>query len=212
VRLHHGEISVESTADRGSTFRVRIPTGRAHLPEERIRPSTELAASAAGAVAYVEEALRWLPEASEKDEGGTVGMENTTALPAVPAAPRGARILLADDNADMRDYLARLLTQQGYRVEAVANGELALEAAQRELPDLVLTDVMMPRLDGFGLLRALRGDERTRAIPILLLSARAGEESRIEGVEAGADDYLVKPFSARELLARVGAHLELARV
>jgi len=119
------------------------------------------------------------------------------------------RILLADDNADMRDYLRRLLSAY-WQVEAVANGTDALQAVQQNTPDLVISDVMMPGLDGFQLLRALRSDPQTRDIPIVLLSARAGEEATIEGLEAGADDYLVKPFSARELLARVGAHMELA--
>src|SRR5205085_6160514 len=98
-----------------------------------------------------------------------------------------------------------------YGVQAVADGEAALREARIHKPDLVLSDVMMPRLDGFGLLRALRGSPDTRAIPVILLSARAGEESSIEGLHAGADDYLVKPFSARALLARARTHLDLAR-
>jgi DNA-binding response OmpR family regulator len=120
-------------------------------------------------------------------------------------------VLVADDNGDMRQYLARLLAG-AYDVEGVADGEAALIAARRRPPDLVLADVMMPGLDGFGLLRELRAEPRTSTVPVVLLSARAGEESRVEGLAAGADDYLVKPFSARELLARVGAHIELARV
>jgi PAS domain S-box-containing protein len=137
------------------------------------------------------------------------------ALPEPPAieltrtAP--ARILLADDNADMRGYMKRLLGQQ-YEVEVVADGAAVLAAAHKQLPDLILSDVMMPQLDGFGLLRQLRTDPLTREIPIILLSARAGQECRIEGLEAGADDYLVKPFSAQELLARVEATLKLARL
>src|SRR5262249_17466758 len=99
-----------------------------------------------------------------------------------------------------------------YDVEAMPDGRAALAAVQRHVPDLVLADVMMPQLDGFGLLQALRADEGTRTIPVILLSARAGEEARVEGLQAGADDYLTKPFSARELLARVQAHLEMARV
>jgi signal transduction histidine kinase len=118
-------------------------------------------------------------------------------------------VLLADDNADMRDYVGRLLSQC-WTVEAVGDGAAALAAARDHPPDLVLADVMMPALSGFELLRALRADARTATIPVLLLSARAGEESRVEGFEAGADDYLVKPFSARELIARVNAHLALA--
>jgi DNA-binding response OmpR family regulator len=121
-----------------------------------------------------------------------------------------SRILLADDNADMREYVQRLLEQR-YEVSAVPDGEAALESARHERPDLILTDVMMPRLDGFGLLRELHANEDLKDIPVILLSARAGEESRVEGLESGANDYLVKPFSGRELLARVNAHLELAR-
>ncbi|HWF87659.1 MAG TPA: response regulator, partial [Pyrinomonadaceae bacterium] len=121
------------------------------------------------------------------------------------------RILLADDNTDMREYVRRLLATK-YDVEVVADGESALEATQRGEFDLVLSDVMMPKLDGFGLIKALRADEKTRTIPVILLSARAGEESFVEGMGAGADDYLIKPFSARELMTRVAAHLNLQRV
>lgn len=126
-----------------------------------------------------------------------------------PYSPRTLRILLVDDNADMRDYLQRLLSAY-WHVETVANGSDALRAVQQNMPDLVISDVMMPGLDGFQLLQALRNDPRSRDISVILLSARAGEEATIEGLEAGADDYLVKPFSAREMLARIGAHMELA--
>jgi signal transduction histidine kinase len=111
----------------------------------------------------------------------------------------------------MREYVRRLL-ETNYEVETAADGESALEVACKQSIDLVLSDVMMPKLDGFGLLKALRADNRTRTIPVILLSARAGEESRVEGMGAGADDYLVKPFSARELLARIEAHLNLQRL
>ena len=121
-------------------------------------------------------------------------------------------MLLADDNADMRRYVRRLLLTAGYTVEAVADGTTALAAARRQTPDLLLADVMMPGLDGFELVEALRADPALSAVPVLLLSARAGEEARIEGLDAGADDYLTKPFSARELVARVASALELARV
>jgi signal transduction histidine kinase len=125
-----------------------------------------------------------------------------------------ARILLVDDNADMRGYLRRLLNQY-YEVETVNDGLAALRAIRRggsATYDLVLADVMMPKMDGFELLRSLRASPNTQTIPIILLSARAGEESRVEGLETGADDYLIKPFSARELLARVNANLQLAQL
>jgi PAS domain S-box-containing protein len=120
-------------------------------------------------------------------------------------------VLIADDNADMRQYVVRMLGAH-YRTLAVPDGERALEAARERTPDLILTDVMMPRLDGFGLLQALRADARTSGLPVIMLSARAGEESRIEGLQEGADDYLVKQFSSRELLARVAALLQMVRM
>jgi PAS domain S-box-containing protein len=132
-----------------------------------------------------------------------------------PAPTSGAgtdrpEVLVVDDNDDMRHYVTGLLSSR-YRVRSAPDGQDALEAARSRAPDLVLTDVMMPRLDGFGLLEALRADPLTVHIPVVMLSARAGEEGIIEGLEAGADDYLIKPFSARELLARVHANLELDR-
>ena len=130
---------------------------------------------------------------------------NTTA----PSAS-SARILLADDNADIRGYVRRLLAAH-WTVEAVEDGQRALEAARAHPPDLVVTDAMMPRLDGFGLLAALRDDEATKTIPVLMLSAHAGEDAVLEGLSAGAVDYLVKPFSSAELVARVRSQLELVR-
>jgi PAS domain S-box-containing protein len=120
-------------------------------------------------------------------------------------------VLVADDNADMREYLARLLSGDGYQVIAVADGQAALSAVQAGPPDIVISDVMMPRLGGLELVTALRADARTAAVPVLLLSARAGQEASVEGLQAGADDYLVKPFSAVELLARVRSNLGMAR-
>ncbi|MDQ6737380.1 MAG: ATP-binding protein, partial [Gemmatimonadota bacterium] len=205
VRLHGGQITVDSREGFGTTFTVRVPFGDAHLPAERIGTNTARETARSGAT-YVEEAKRWLPEAL--DTG--IGSEDIRAES--PTSNRGARIMLADDNADVREYVGRLLRNHGWEVHAYADGVAALAAAQLDPPDLVLSDIMMPGLDGFGLLKAMRNDPRTGATPMILLSARAGEESRIEGLEAGADDYLVKPFSARELVARVDAHLSLSRV
>ncbi|HET9222395.1 MAG TPA: histidine kinase dimerization/phospho-acceptor domain-containing protein, partial [Roseiflexaceae bacterium] len=212
VRLHGGAIRVSSVLGAGSAFSVTIPTGSAHLPAEQVGAARALTPTALGAAPYVEEALRWLPEHDRTEVKG-LSTEQASALDTQSStlSPQSsARILLADDNADMRAYLSRLLSQR-WLVEAVADGSAALAAARARPPDLVLADVMMPGMDGFELLRELRVDARTRNVPIVLLSARAGEESRVEGLKAGADDYLVKPFSARELLARIGAHLDLAR-
>ena len=217
VRRHGGRIEATSREGEGTAFTISIPFGIAHLPADRVAHEDRIArdqvATRVDAMSYVEEALRWLPPPGATGDGF-----ETTATPAHSSgeagAPRVAEdaplIVLADDNADMRDYVARLLRGRGWRVTAVADGAAALAAARRERPSLVLSDVMMPGLDGFALMRALRADPATSTLPVILLSARAGEEARIEGAEAGADDYLVKPFGAQELLARVGAQLTLA--
>lgn len=212
IKLHGGSIRVESTVDQGSTFIVSLPFGHDHLAKEQIGGSRSLSSTALGPTPFLEEALRWLP-----DSANVIGtpLDRDDLLPASSAqgskAGARARILIADDNADMRQYLTRLLAEH-YHVETAADGRVAMSKAREHPPDLVLSDIMMPELDGFELLRHLRADEKTRTVPVVLLSARAGEESRVEGMQAGADDYLVKPFSARELLARVGARLEIARV
>jgi signal transduction histidine kinase/DNA-binding response OmpR family regulator len=192
VKQHGGTIDVESVLGTGSAFIVNVPLGRAHLPAERLATTRALRSTAVGADAFIEEALRWLPD--------------TPAPQPVEVARDSPCILVADDNADMRAYIKRLLGTR-WHVEVVGNGAEALSFLRGRPADLVIADVMMPTLDGFGLLRELRANAHTRDIPVLMLSARAGEESRIEGLQAGANDYLVKPFSARELVARVEAQL-----
>ncbi|HXY39589.1 MAG TPA: ATP-binding protein [Vicinamibacteria bacterium] len=204
ARLHGGSVSVESEVGKGTAFTVTVPAGSAHLPQDRIRAPRALASTAVSTETYVEEAAGWVGRASA---GGVADFASETGS---QAAASSTRILVADDNADMRAYLARLLRPLG-TVEAVVDGREALAAIRRQAPDLVLSDVMMPNLDGLALVRALREDPRTRTLPIVLLSARAGEGSRVEGTCVGADDYVVKPFSARELVARVGSQLQLAR-
>ena len=209
VKLHGGDIRIESEVGRGSKFTIALPYGSSHLPEDRIGAAPSQASTNVRAQAYVDEAMGWLANDAIEEVPEPSSAEDLSG--AIPVVARNELVLLADDNADMRRYVGRLLGSSGFRVEAVGDGEAALAAARRLRPDLVLSDVMMPKLDGFGLLTALREDPALRNIPVLLLSARAGEEERVTGLKSGADDYLTKPFSARELLARVQANLQLAR-
>jgi signal transduction histidine kinase len=207
ARLHGGDVRIDSEEDRGSTFTVTVRAGYAHLPAEQVGDAAGEAGTTGLSAAYADEALRWL----SPDDLVAAGADLPVAELPDNGGPARPRVLLADDNADMRAHLRRLLEPR-FEIVAVGDGAAALEAALRHPPNLVLTDVMMPHLDGFGLLAALRADDRTRTIPVIMLSARAGEEAAVEGIGAGADDYLVKPFSARELIARVSGSLELARL
>jgi PAS domain S-box-containing protein len=200
ARLHGGAVSVRSEVGRGSSFTVCIPFGKDHLPAARIEAARGITSTTVRADAFVQEALRWLPD--EPSDTLKDGEQSRTL-----AGESRQRILLADDNADLRDYVRRLL-EVSYTVEVVDDGVAALESARARPPDLIISDVMMPKLDGFGLIRELRADRSLATVPVMILSARAGEEARIEGLSRGADDYLMKPFSARDLLSRVAATLK----
>jgi signal transduction histidine kinase/FixJ family two-component response regulator len=209
VKLHHGEVAATSELGKGTTFSIAIPFGTEHLPQTSIRspqhskPDDARTPHVAQSKIFADEMAEWLPE----DPSSIATATNAKA----DGRDSEIRILVADDNSDMREYVARLLGAR-WTVETVSDGLAALESLRRHRPTLVVTDVMMPRMDGFELLREIRKDPATRRVPVVMLSARAGEESRVEGLEAGADDYIVKPFTARELMARIAARLDLHRL
>jgi len=205
VQLHGGTIFAASVPGQGTVFTLCMPVGTGHLPAGQVHAESDALAPARHAEVYAEEALRWLPvnplEAEPQPDSASL-----------PTADR-PRIVLADDNADMRVYIQRILEKSGYDVDVAENGVAALAAIRKgRLPELLLADVMMPLMDGFSLLHTLRNDDATQGMVIILLSARAGEEARLEGLAAGADDYLTKPFGARELQARVDGAVTLARL
>ena len=200
-----GRVGIESRIGEGSTFTVALAPADGVAPAREPRPDDGLIADAA----------RWgagfagaNPAGSNRPGGDSPA---ATGAGAGAAEGDGARILVADDNADMRDYLVRLLGPH-FAVAAAVDGTQALELARGGGFDLVLADVMMPGLDGLELLRALRDEPSTERLPLIMLSARAAEEAAIEGLDAGADDYLAKPFSSNELVARVRSVLELSRL
>ncbi|MGK5738968.1 SpoIIE family protein phosphatase [Micromonospora sp. URMC 103] len=198
AELHGGEAGVTSRVDEGSTFTVTVPFGSAHLPADRVAAADSTRPEPTQAPLFVAEAALWT--------GGAEAVRG----PALPTAGTG-RILVVDDNADLREHVSRLLSPS-WEVVTADDGLQALRLAVAGEFDLVLADVMMPRLDGFGLVSALRADPRTRYVPIVLLSARAGSAEAVAGLAVGADDYLTKPFSAQELIARVRANVELGQL
>ncbi|MDJ1502112.1 ATP-binding protein [Xanthocytophaga agilis] len=232
VKLHHGSITVQSKVGSGSVFTITIPVGKDHLPADKIVaidplleggiiPDSAWHTGTIHSEAFVQEAWKWLPteETLPSEEQST---ENQKADdPKYLAAITGSavsssqsyksQILLADDNADMREYVERLLSDR-FTVLTAINGEDALQKILRFKPELVLSDIMMPKMDGFELLRQIRNHPEIKNIPVIFLSARAGEEAKVEGLDAGVDDYLVKPFSAKELIGRVSNQIRINQV
>ncbi len=182
VTLHGGIIAVESALGRGSTFTITMPRGKAN-PDN--------------IVALEDEEMVTIPRHRETDG------ERPQAVASSPSSGNLPLVLAVDDNADMRDYLNQVLRQR-YRIASASDGAEGLKQARALRPDLILTDVMMPRMSGYDLLKAVRADGTLRSIPVIFLTARAGADAHVESLEAGADDYIAKPFDENELLARVG--------
>ena len=204
VKIHSGSIAVESHPGEGSTFMVTIPTGRAHLPPDKIISNSSVTMSQGNSAAFIQEALKWTVADRESETGDIESVSS-------PGYGNKHKVLVADDNADMREYAEHLLTGQFHVLTAV-DGEDAFNKLFSFKPDLLVSDIMMPRLDGFGLLEKIRSHSEIKSLPVILLSARAGEEAKLEGLDAGADDYLIKPFSAKELIATVKANIKISKI
>jgi DNA-binding response OmpR family regulator/two-component sensor histidine kinase len=190
VQMHDGSILLDSVPGEGSTFTLRLPlppTDPDEDPSGALAPADALPASPAGDGAPTADGTR--------NEEGPDG-------PVDPNGEPARTLLVADDNADVRAYLRRHLAPH-WTVQEAANGAEALDQIHTEPPDLVLADVMMPELDGLELTRKVRGNENLNRIPVILLTARADEDDAVAGLEAGADDYVTKPFSMDELRARI---------
>jgi PAS domain S-box-containing protein len=204
VKLHGGTISVMSKEGKGSVFTVSLPLANALLEK---RADEDQKNRTARPSAFVEEALQW----NNEIENDFKSIEDDSLVKKSDEKnQKRFTILLADDNADMRKYVHRLF-DSNYNVIVAADGEEAFVKIKETIPDLILSDIMMPKLDGFGLLEKVRTNMATRNIPVIFLSARAGEEAKVDGLNAGADDYLTKPFSSKELLARVNSRIAISQ-
>jgi signal transduction histidine kinase/chemotaxis response regulator CheB/transcriptional regulator with GAF, ATPase, and Fis domain len=205
-----GQLAVRSIEERGTSFTIWLPY-KLRLPQQPDTPTAAAQVTGLVAADLADEASRWIAGGNVEPDGVAEGLLGAPEeLPAGSAPPAG-RVLLVDDNADLRDYLRRLLSPR-WNVDVAGDGTTALALTRRLRPDIVLADVLMPGLDGFALLREIRGDPALKHTPVILLTARAGEESAVEGLIAGADDYIAKPFSPRELVARLRGQVELSRM
>jgi DNA-binding response OmpR family regulator len=183
VELHHGTVTVQSTEGKGTTFIIRLPLGTSHLDEGEI--------------------------VQDDDRMETHEMKVTLDLetpipeePVVSETSDESRVLVVEDNADLRNFIREQLAVEHTIIEA-GNGKEGLRKAEDYMPDLIISDIMMPEMDGYQLCRAIKTNEKTNHIPVILLTAKATTENKLEGLELGADDYLMKPFNPQELQVRV---------
>lgn len=208
VQRMGGQVTVHSIPARGTTFTVWLPlqTSAQHPGPSGAAPVTRTGTAGSLAAELVNEATGWMSPAAPEDPTNP----DAAAEPRDAPQDTGGVVLVVDNNADVREYLARLLGAR-WDVHVAADGVQAMVQARRTQPDLILADVMMPNLGGFGLIESLRQDDRLKSVPVLLVTAQAGEDAAIAGLQAGAHDVIPKPFSARELVARVEAAVSHAK-
>ncbi len=206
VKLHKGDIRVDSHLGKGSTFTVYLPYGSSHLEQQSIAAPGSQPSSNKLTTAFLDEANALLPQETETT-AKKAAAKSAAHANGTPLLNEDFTVLIVDDNGDMRDYLGRILSPH-WNVLFAENGEAAMDMIRKKAPDLIVSDLMMPLMNGTDLLQQVRSEFRLMRIPFILLSARAGEESKIEGLELGADDYIIKPFSANELRAKVQTQLD----
>ncbi len=188
VEFHRGTIKAKSKLGKGSEFIIELPLGREHLNDAEIVDATDTE----GEGKIIDESVYFgKTEAIEKSVPVNVNVSDDKTI-----------ILVVEDNADVREYIKDSLGN-GFQIEEASNGEQGVRKAEQIIPDLIISDIMMPKMDGNELTRRIKNDEKTSHIPIILLTAKSEQESRLEGLETGADDYLTKPFDTKELLIRI---------
>jgi len=210
VRLHHGKIKVTSEENKGTVFTVYLPLGKEHLREDEIKKAEDILPSETDNGICTQSEIQEADIPLVKTEKSPTASRALSDLPSPDSGTEIPILLIVEDNDDMRAYIRDVLSDV-YRVEEAADGEQGFSKAAQLIPDLIISDVMMPKLDGYQLCEKLKIDERTSHIPVVLLTARSGRESKIEGLEHGADDYLIKPFESVELRARVKNLIDLRR-
>jgi signal transduction histidine kinase/ligand-binding sensor domain-containing protein/CheY-like chemotaxis protein len=222
VELHHGRINVHSTEGKGTEFLIRLPMGKAHLksdemvqlsetPIPRKRPSEIPAFYMIEKERGVSADVKGLPtdgkaKLADSKKTAAATMEEDSDL----LKPEKDIVLVVEDSADVRDYIRGSL-EPIYKVEEAKEGREGIQKAQEIIPDLIISDIIMPEVDGYELCRILKSDIKTSHVPIILLTAKAAEESIIQGLEIGADDYITKPFSTKILCARIKNLIDLRR-
>ena len=208
IELHRGKITVESVYGEGTTFSVWLQVGSAHLPIEQVTEDQAELQSSRAAVELVGLEME-LQESSESSNLNSDLEDSIQNSKFKVQESNPSHILVVDDNPDLRSYVSGILRKQGYQVWTARNGAEGFQNAQNRRPHLIVTDLMMPIVSGLDLIRMIRRDDDLKGTPIVLLTAKADEDTRIEGAELGADAYLSKPFNDRELLAEVRNLLSL---